>query len=112
MQEVWNTERSLWLVGDDAYAAHLADDCLMVFGPTGILQRDQILETIRQAPRWTSVEMTDTTLLTPGDSVAIVIAYKAQASREGSPPYSALCSSTYLVIDGELKLAQHQQTPV
>jgi hypothetical protein len=113
MHEVWNTERSLWLDGAEAYARHLADDCLMVFGPMGIMQRDEIIDAISQAPRWTSVDMTETALLTPADSAAVVIAYMAVASRnDDDEPYRALCTSTYLVIDGELELIQHQQTPL
>lgn len=112
MQQVWTIERSLWLDGIEAYETRMADQCVMVFGPMGILDRGQILQTIEQAPRWQDVEMTETTLTTPGDSVAIVIAYRAEARREGGDVYSALCSSTYLVLDGELKLVQHQQTPL
>ncbi|MBJ3784169.1 DUF4440 domain-containing protein [Devosia sediminis] len=112
MHEVWNIERSLWLDGVDAYRARLADQCVMAFGPMGILDREQVLQTIEQAPRWASVEISETRLTTPGDTIAIVIAYKAEAMRDGGKPYRALCSSTYLVLDGELKLAQHQQTPL
>ncbi len=112
MHDVWTIERSLWRDGVKAYEARMADECVMVFGPMGILDRAQILKTLDQAPRWQDVVMTETTLVTPGDSIAIVIAYKAEASRAGEKPYRALCSSTYLVLDGELKLAQHQQTPL
>lgn len=112
MHEVWKLERSLWLDGVDAYRAHLADPCVMVFGPTGISGREDILRSIEQAPRWREVTFTRDTLITPGDTVAIVIAYRAEALRDGADAYRALCSSTWLVLDGELKLAQHQQTPV
>lgn len=112
MHEVWKLERSLWLDGVAAYRAHLADTCVMVFGPMGILQRDDVLRSIEQAPRWREVTFTHDTLITPGDTVALVIAYEAEAKRNEGEPYRALCSSTWLVLNGELKLAQHQQTPL
>lgn len=112
MHEVWRIERSLWLDGPSAYEAHLADECIMAFGPMGILKRQEIIASLNGAPRWTTVDMTRTTLVTPGDSIAIVIAYQAEAHRDGSTPYRALCTSTYLVLGGVVKLAQHQQTPL
>jgi hypothetical protein len=112
MHDVWDLERSLWLDGVDAYRSRLADGCLMAFGPMGVMSKAAIIESIEQAPRWTAVDMGDTTLTTPGDTIAVVIGYTATATREQSEPYRALCTSTYLILDGELKLAQHQQTPL
>lgn len=112
MQQVWTIERSLWLDGVEAYRTHMADQCVMVFGPVGILTRDQILQTIEGAPRWQEVEMAEPILATTDGSTTIVIAYRAEARRAGADPYRALCSSTYFVQDGELRLAQHQQTPI
>lgn len=110
--EIWKIENSLWLDGVEAYEKHMADPCIMVFGPTGILNRQQILETLAQAPRWSHVDMTETTLAAPDDSAVLVIAYRAGARRDGAEPYRALCSSTYLVVKGAPLLVQHQQTPI
>ncbi|KKB10354.1 DUF4440 domain-containing protein [Devosia chinhatensis] len=112
MHELWKIERGLWLDGAEAYRARMADSCLMVFGPTGILDRDRILAALEAAPRWRDVELSEMALTTPGDSVAVVLAYKARARRDDGEDYQALCSSTYLVLEGEVKLVQHQQTPL
>tara|TARA_R110002020_G_scaffold26365_6_gene85232 strand:- start:409 stop:747 length:339 start_codon:yes stop_codon:yes gene_type:complete len=108
---LWNIERSLWLDGVDAWQAHLAPSCIMAFGPTGVLQDAQIIDSLAQAPRWVDVTMSDTTLIRPATDVA-VLAYGARARRHGAEPYQALCTSTYVRRDGKWTIAQHQQTPV
>ena len=40
-----------------------------------------------------------------------VVAYRARAAR-GGQDYEALCTSTYVRVDGDWRLAVHQQTPL
>lgn len=47
----------------------------------------------------------------PSDDVAI-IAYKAHAIRDSGEPYEAICTSSYVCVDGYWWLTHHQQTPV
>ena len=110
-EEIWQVERQLWLEGVEAYRAHMAESCIMVFGPMGILQRAAILESREQAPRWTAVEMTEQQTAEPAPDCR-VIAYRAEARRDDARPYLAYCSSTYVRRDGDWRLVQHQQTPV
>jgi len=107
--ELWDTERSLWLEGVDAYDRHLATEAVMVFGPIGIMDRKAILASLKDAPRWSHVELSQRTTISPSPDVT-VFAYGAEAKR-GDETYSALCSSTYLRIGQDWWLAQHQQTP-
>lgn len=109
--DIWEIERALWLEGADAYQAHLAPNCLMAFGPMGIIADGAIVETIRNAPRWSDVIMSSQTLVEPADGVAI-IAYSAQGERDGETAYRALCTSTYVKAEGRWAIAQHQQTPL
>jgi hypothetical protein len=111
MDDIWNTEHRLWLEGADAYADLIASQCVMAFAPMGILRDGAIVDSLREAPRWSEVEMSDQVLAQPSDG-AIVLAYRARARRDGAEPYTALCTSTYIRADGAWRIAQHQQTPL
>ncbi len=109
MEDLWKLERRLWKEGLGAYEELMAPDCLMAFGPTGIMGRAEIVDSMRDAPRWSDIDMTDTTQTKPADNVS-VIAYRALAKRSGADPYEAVCTSTYIAIDGHWHIAQHQQS--
>ena len=83
----------------------------MAFGPMGVMNRTEIVDSMRDAPRWSGVDMVDMTQTKPADNVSI-IAYRALATRSGTEPYEAVCTSTYVTIDGRWKLSQHQQSLV
>ena len=111
MNRLWNTERNLWLEGEDFFARNMSEDAVMVFpGPTGILKGQSLVEGLRAAPRWKTVEM-------DGCEHALhegcaVLAYRAMAQREGEEPYTALCMSIYEDQDRGWRIVAHQQTPV
>ena len=53
---------------------------------------------------------TERSVARPQDGL-IVVAYKAHAERDGSPPYQAYCTSTYRRLEHEdWRVVQHQQT--
>jgi len=110
MDPIWTTERRLWLEGADAYADLMAPRCIMAFAAMGVLEDAAIVESLRGAPRWAAINMTQQVMAEPAEDV-IILAYTAQARRDGAEPYSALCTSTYLRLDGQWRIAQHQQTP-
>ena len=111
MDDIWTTERRLWLDGADAYAELMAPHCVMAFGPMGVLQDGAIIDSLRKAPRWSDVTMQDRVLAQPNESVA-VLAYAAEGRRDGAEPYRALCTSTYIRMGDTWRIAQHQQTPL
>lgn len=111
MDDFWSKERRLWREGVDAYDELMGPDCVMAFGPMGIMNRSEIVDSMRDAPRWSDIDMTDTTQSRPADNVSI-LAYRVLATRPGAEPYEAVCTSTYIVTDGHWKLAQHQQSVV
>jgi hypothetical protein len=77
----------------------VAGDAKMVFPePVGILEGDQILQGLKGAPRWKSVDIGEKFQAQLGQT--IVLAYKATGRREDAKSYSALCSSTYVRDDG------------
>jgi hypothetical protein len=110
-QQGW---RALSAPGDTAkefYAGLLADDAIMIF-PGGLLieGKERILQSMTAQP-WTSFRIEEPQVISLSESVS-VLAYRVTAQREGRDAYKALVSSTYVVLEGNWKLAVHQQTPV
>jgi ketosteroid isomerase-like protein len=84
----WTEEELFWIGGEEHYRKMLDDECIMVFpGPTGEP------DVRRSSPD------------------VLVLAYKAEATREGAGPYAAYCTSTYRRESDRWRPIQHQQTP-
>lgn len=107
---LWRLEEGFWLGGAETFRSRMADGAIMIFPyPTGILQGDRITQSLAGVPRWRSVVMADRTLTLRGN--VAVLAYRAEAEREGEAIRTMLCASTY-VRDGDgWRLISHQQTP-
>lgn len=108
--EVWAQEERLWLEGADAYRELLDPCCLMAFAPVGILSAPDIVDKMDEAPRWSSVKMSEKAVGRPDDET-MVLAYRAAAESEESTDYAAYCTSTYRHLEGRWVMVQHQQTP-
>ncbi|WP_455919010.1 hypothetical protein [Ensifer canadensis] len=109
--DAWTMEERLWCEGESAYRDLVHPGCIMVFvAPLGILQGSEIIESIRQSPRWDWIRMTEKCFAQPSDDV-MVLAYRALANRRETEAYHAYCTSTYHACENEWKLVQHQQTP-
>lgn len=105
----WQIEERFWLEGSSVYDTLLDPECLMAFPGMGVMRAADVLNSLKNAPRWSTVEITGRTIGRPGDEV-LVLGYKAEGRREGAEPYLALCTSTYRRDSGAWKLVQHQQT--
>lgn len=109
---VWGLEEAFWLQGQEAFALHMADGCMMIFPePVGVMMGAAIIESLEGAPRWTSVQMSERAIRRFVDD-CLCLAYRARAERDGTGPYHALCASTYVLIGGKWRLALHQHTQV
>lgn len=116
-QTLLDIERAAWAAlatsGEAAaafYERSLADDVLMLLpGGTVIDDRSTVVDSMRGEP-WTSYDLSDMRVHTL-TAASAVVAYRATATR-GDFEYSALFNSTYVEVDGEWRLALHQQTPV
>lgn len=107
---LWQLEESFWLGGAETFRSTMADGAIMVFPyPAGILQGAKITEGVASAPRWRSVLMDDRVTNIKGN--VAVLAYKAEAEREGEPIRKMLCASTYVREGDGWRLLSHQQTP-
>jgi hypothetical protein len=107
--EAWRMEERFWLEGSSFYEASLDPECLMAFPGMGVLLAAEIVDSIKGAARWSSVEMTDRKLARPGDTL-LVLGYRATGYRDSAEPYLAFCTSTYRREGDVWKLVQHQQT--
>lgn len=106
---LWSLEQRLWLEGASAYEELLHPNCLMVFPGVGLMSADDVLESLKGAPRWRSVEMSSRRTNALGDDAAL-LAYKAEALRDEAARYVCFCSSTYVQEDGRWRIVHHQQT--
>lgn len=105
----WALEERFWLEGAAAYDDLLDPACQMAFPGMGVMRAADVLDSLKQAPRWVSVDISGRTIGRAGDDV-IVLGYNAEGRREGAEPYPCLCTSTYRRDGERWKLVQHQQT--
>lgn len=111
-EDLWSLEERLWTSGVEQYERTLDPECVMAFPPpTGIMVGRGIFESLKGAPRWSSVTMAERHVARPSSDVGI-LAYRARGVRDGAPAYEAYCSSTYRRTPGGWRLVQHQQTPL
>lgn len=95
--------------GKTFYASVLREDAVMLFpGGMRIVGRERILESLGTQP-WGSFHIENPMVLPLAASAATLV-YTVKAQRNGSEPYVALISSTY-VHDRAWQLVVHQQTP-
>jgi hypothetical protein len=109
--DLWQLETAFWTADPDETRHALDPHCLMAFPPpAGIVAGDQIVSSMRAAPRWHTVVMVDKHLHQPAVDL-VVLAYFVSARRNGGGAYTAYCTSTYRQAHSGWKLIQHQQTP-
>ncbi|WP_230534336.1 hypothetical protein [Microvirga roseola] len=109
--EAWELERQFWTGGLEFYERHLDCECLMALPGVGVMRAAEILASMKDAPRWVSVEMAERAMTKPSE-IILVLAYRATGHRNGSAPYNAVCTSTHRAAGTMWKLVQHQQTLV
>ena len=109
---VWSFEKSLW-TGDTEHYRHLIDDeCVMVVPtPPFVLKGSDAINAVADTPRWDEVDISEGLIVRPQEGL-IVVAYTANARKEGGSGYEAHCTSTYRRLGhDEWRVVQHQQTP-
>jgi hypothetical protein len=109
---IWSQEEQFWMAGEAHYRSALDPECIMGFpAPIGIMRGKAILQSLAQAPRWSSVEMSERHVVRPTSDL-IALGYRARGNRAGADPYEAFCTSSYRATIGGCKLFQHHQTPI
>jgi hypothetical protein len=108
-EDIWKLEERFWLEGSSVYDAHLDSACVMAFPGIGVMTGSGVMESLKNAPRWASVHMSERVAARAWSSV-IVLGYKAEGRRPGAEPYLVFCTSTYRADGSTWRLVQHQQT--
>lgn len=104
----WAMEENFWLEGADFYRANMADGAEMWFPDRSEPRRGQeILDALRNAPRWEAVVFTDKTM--DVDGARVTLRYTATARRDGQDVYAAECVTVYARTPGGLRLVEHRQ---
>lgn len=109
----WSFERNLWTVEADHYRLLIAEDCVMVVPsrPHGLLG-EAAIGAPSDTPQWTDVEFTDGHIVRSQEGL-IVVAYGADALRDGGSHYEAYCPSTYRRLGHEqCRVVPHPRTPL
>lgn len=111
-ERVWAIEESLWTGDAERYRASIDNECLMVVpAPPFVMSGQQAIEAVSSTPRWSQVTLSERRVAFPQDGL-IVVAYKAEASRDEGETYQAHCTSTYRRLGhDDWHVVQHQQTP-
>lgn len=95
--------------GAEFYRALMTDVGVMVLVDGTVLDREQVAASLDGAPPWAGFEIFDARVISVGDGSAALV-YRARATRAGEPPFHAVMSSVYRLIDGRPRLALYQQT--
>lgn len=118
MQEILALEEQGWQAlatsqkrAQEFYTPLLAENAVMLFpGGMRLNGKDAILTSIGAQP-WHTFQMSEMQVISISERVQ-AIAYEVTARREGSEPYAALISSTYVRNNDTWQLVLHQQTPL
>lgn len=116
MHEILELEEQGWQAlsaeedaGKKFYASVLREDAVMLFpGGMIIAGKENILQSLVAQP-WKTFQIEEPQVIQLSQNVKALV-YRVSAQREGSQPYHALITSTYVSSQGTWKLVLHQQT--
>jgi hypothetical protein len=94
--------------GAEFYGRLMTADGLMVLADGSVLDRDQVVASLDEAPPWTAYSLSEIRCLDLADDTAALV-YHADASRPGFD-FTAVMTSCYVRRNGNWSLALHQQT--
>lgn len=97
--------------GADFYGRIMTGDGVMVLAHGQVLDRQAVIDSLNEAPRWRTYDISGERLISLGEQHAVLV-YTGRADRdEDEPAFSALMSSVYTRHEGSWRLALYQQTP-
>ena len=118
LKELMDLEHQGWEAlcsgtGADFYGQIMAEEGVMTLAHGFVLDRQQVVDSLNEAPPWSRYEISQERVISLGASVALVV-YRGAAWRgDGSAPdFQAWMTSTYVKREGQWRLASYQQTPI
>ncbi len=112
-ERIWGSEEGLWTGDAENYHRTIDAECLMVLPAKPFIVDGRAVEgcgLLHAALDQGGVDRAPGGR--PPQEGLIVIAYKANAERDGAQPYEAYCTTVYRMIEhGTWRVVQHQQTP-
>lgn len=97
--------------GADFYGRLMTPDAVMVLAHGQVLDREEVVTSLNEAPAWRTYEISDERLVELNDD-AVALVYTGQASRGDGDDFHALMSTVYTRRQGRWQLALYQQTPI
>ena len=98
--------------GADFYGQLMTDDGVMVLAHGQVLSKQEVIDSLGEAPPWQTYEIDEERLIRLTESAAALV-YRGRASRAGPQPvFAALMSSVYVRRGQGWALALYQQTPI
>ncbi|MCB0907777.1 MAG: nuclear transport factor 2 family protein [Nocardioidaceae bacterium] len=95
--------------GAGFYGDLMTADGLMVLANGLVLDRDQVVTSLADAPPWDSYRISDPRLVDLGERAA-ALSYAAAAVRDGQQPFVGVMTSIYRLLEEGPRLALYQQT--
>lgn len=113
-EELISLERKGWDAlcasrGGAFYGEIMTADSVMILVNGAVLDRDAVVASLDAAPPWASYSIVHERFVSLGSDAA-ALTYRARAHRPGEEAFTALMTSVYRVVDGQLRLALYQQT--
>ncbi|GAA1452756.1 nuclear transport factor 2 family protein [Nesterenkonia lacusekhoensis] len=97
--------------GAEFYGRVMTENAVMTLSQGFVLDRDQVVASLNDAPPWSSYEISEERLVHEGVDSAVLV-YRGRAWRgEDEPTFDAWMTSVYVHVDGQWRLASYQQTP-
>lgn len=98
--------------GADFYGRMMTDEGVMTLAHGFVLNREQVIASLNEAPPWSSYEISEERLVHCSDCAAVLV-YRGKAWRgETEPEFEAWMSSVYVKTGDEWRLVSYQQTPI
>jgi hypothetical protein len=98
--------------GAEHFGDLMTHDALMVLANGQVMDRDEVVAALAEAPPWASFELDAARVMAVGEG-ATALVYRATAFRDAdAPPFVAAMTSVYARGAGRWRLVLYTQTPV
>lgn len=97
--------------GGDVYGELMSADGVMVLAQGAVFDRQQVVDSLNEAPPWGSYEITEPRLVELGDDAAVLV-YRGRARRDDGTDFEALMTSAYVRRGEGWALGAYTQTPI